>query len=201
MTMGTSAPPTGSTKRMPKISESRSSTATPSVDGEAMTHTAQATVRTAMPMVMKRPAGRTTGRVVMISCSFRKVTTDPLADTPPMSTVRTVATRKKPPFVDPYSRNSTRATRAAAPPPAPLKSATSCGIAVILTLRAATRPMTVPATRATRITMRLSSSMPLKKRITVARSAPTAPRSVPMRADFGDDRPLSDRMKRTAATR
>ena len=71
MTIGTSAPPTGSTKRIPKISERRSSTATPSVDGETMTHTAHATVRTAMPIVTKRPAGKTTGRVVMISCSFR----------------------------------------------------------------------------------------------------------------------------------
>ena len=40
-----------------------------------------------------------------------------------------------------YSESATRAT---APPPTPLKSATICGIAVILTLRAPTTPIAEP---------------------------------------------------------
>ncbi len=39
---------------------------------------------------------------------------------------------------------SAAATSAAAPPPTPLNSATICGIAVILTLRAPTTPITAP---------------------------------------------------------
>ena len=40
--------------------------------------------------------------------------------------------------------NSAQETRAAAPPPTPLNSATICGIAVIFTRRAATAPKPPP---------------------------------------------------------
>ena len=44
--------------------------------------------------------------------------------------------------------NSVTDTRAAAPPPTPLKMATIWGIAVIFTIRAAGTPMAVPMTTA-----------------------------------------------------
>jgi len=44
--------------------------------------------------------------------------------------------------------NSVTDTKAAAPPPTPLKMATICGMAVIFTLRAAGTPMAVPMTTA-----------------------------------------------------
>ena len=44
---------------------------------------------------------------------------------------------------------------AAAPPPTPLKMATSCGMAVILTMRATGTAMTAPSTMATMARIRL----------------------------------------------
>jgi hypothetical protein len=83
--------------------------------------------------ITNRPPGNTTGRVVIISWSFKKVITEPEKETEPTTTVKTVA------IVDAVSlvllllseSYSTIETSAAAPPPTPLKSATSCGIWVI----------------------------------------------------------------------
>ena len=52
-------------------------------------------------------------------------------------------------------RNSTQAISATAPPPTPLNSATICGIAVILTLRAAGMPTAVPSTTPSTISPQL----------------------------------------------
>ena len=54
--------------------------------------------------------------------------TEPENETQPTITVNTVATTSAVLAVDPSLRYSTIATRAAAPPPTPLNSATSCGI-------------------------------------------------------------------------
>ena len=51
--------------------------------------------------------------------------------------------------------NSASATSAAAPPPTPLNRATICGIAVIFTLRAPTRPTAEPISAATTISAQL----------------------------------------------
>ena len=63
-----------------------------------------------------------------------------------LNTATLVGTASKPPEL----RNSTHAINATAPPPTPLKSATICGIWVILTRRAAgtatTTPRTTPST-------------------------------------------------------
>ncbi len=97
-------------------------------------------------------------------------------------------------------RNSPAETSAAAPPPAPLKSATICGIAVILTMRAETRPIGTPMTAPMMISVQLT--MPESKPVaTTAIVMPAIARILPMRALRGELRNLSPRMKRTAVMR
>ncbi|CAB4675945.1 unannotated protein [freshwater metagenome] len=127
ITIGTSAPPTGSTKSMPKISESTSRATSNQTWGLMTNHTAPITVKAATSIVTHFPAGIITGREVISSCNFKKVMIDPLNETEPMTTVKTVAASEIL-FSPPTSRYSITATRAAAPPPTPLNSATSCGI-------------------------------------------------------------------------
>ncbi len=98
------------------------------------------------------------------------------------------------------SVTSRYATSAAAPPPTPLNNATSCGIAVIATRRAAGTPIRQPTTIAPKIHGRLSRSY-ARNVTTIAAAAPTAPISVPSRAVLGDERPFSDRTKQMAAIR
>ena len=86
-----------------------------------------------MAAITKRPPGNTTGRVVINSCNFKKVITEPENDVEPTITVNTVAIKFA---VEGFPsalrfRYSTIATSAAAPPPTPLNSATNCGICVI----------------------------------------------------------------------
>ena len=126
--------------------------------------------------------------------------TEPLNETDPISTVKTDASSAPTPLSSPAERNSTSATMAAAPPPTPLNSATSCGIAVICTWRAAGTPNAVPSTIATRIGKMWSKSSATRVTPT-AITAPTAPSRLPRRAYFGDDSPFSARMKHSAATR
>ena len=95
-------------------------------------------------------------------------------------------------------RNSTDATSAAAPPPTPLNSATSCGIAVIRTCRAVGRPIAVPTTIAPMISPG-ASGVAWSGRRSPPGVAPQDPISVPMRAVRGADRPLRVRMKQIPA--
>ncbi len=96
--------------------------------------------------------------------------------------------------------NSASATRAAAPPPTPLNRATICGIAVIFTLRAPTRPTAAPIMAATTINAQLP--MPSSSSVlTIARIMPTPPIQLPRRACFGDDRKRSAKMKQMIVTR
>ena len=96
--------------------------------------------------------------------------------------------------------SSTNATIAAAAPPTPLKSATSCGIWVICTRYAASAPITVPTATAIKIQPRWSRSLD-KKTITQASTAPIAPIRLPRRAVRGEDSPFKATMKHTAAAR
>ena len=95
---------------------------------------------------------------------------------------------------------SAAATSAAAPPPTPLNSATICGIAVILTLRAPTTPITAPIAIATaiapKLTIRSSASV-----ATIAMSMPTAAMRLPVRAVAGDESRFRPMMKVTSETR
>jgi hypothetical protein len=90
--------------------------------------------------------------------------------------------------------NSTSETSAAAPPPTPLNSATICGIAVILTLRAPTAPIAAPTAPPTAmihqpVTTSLRSSVTM-----IATAIPAAPTWLPRRACLGEERKCSARM-------
>ena len=149
--------------------------------------------------------GNNTGRLVISSCSFAKVTIEPEKLTVPTRMVNAVAIRLKvgvsaPSPSETISCSSSRATSAAAPPPTPLNSATSCGIWVICTRCAPMTPITVPIAIAARISARCSRPLVVST-VIVASTAPAAPSRLPLRAVRGDERPLSARMKQTAATR
>ena len=128
ITIGTSAPPTGSTRSTPPKSPSASST-TASHVSPVSTRATDAAIAATNPRPMSTGSpGNTTGLVVMSSCSFPKVTSDPENETAPTSRLNAIATRTHGSSVCP---SSSRATSAADPPPTPLNRATSWGICVI----------------------------------------------------------------------
>ena len=89
--------------------------------------------------------GNVIGRPLISSCSLPKAISEPANEIEPIraeSTVETDGGRRRGPPVAMW--NSASATSAAAPPPTPLNRATICGIAVIFTLRAPTRPTAAP---------------------------------------------------------
>ena len=90
-----------------------------------MTQIALAMVPPKVAAITNRPPGKITGRVVINSCNFKKVTIEPENEVHPTRTVNTVATTSAVVAVSPSFKYSTIATSAAAPPPTPLKSATS----------------------------------------------------------------------------
>ena len=67
MTIGTSAPPTGSTKSTPNNNESPAKTRRGVVPSEFTTQPALTKVPAKVAAITKRPPGKTTGRVVMSS--------------------------------------------------------------------------------------------------------------------------------------
>ena len=143
MTIGTSAPPTGSTSSTPTSRPTSASTTPTHIVGSLICSPASTTepIRAA-PNTTGRP-GKTTGREVISSWSLAKVITEPAKETEPTRIVNAVASSTNQPGPSrPRSRTSTiscsssNATSAAAPPPTPLNSATICGIWVICTVRA-----------------------------------------------------------------
>ena len=121
---------------------------------------------------------------------------EPLKETQPTTTVNTVKITTAVLAPVPRLRYSTIATSAAAPPPTPLNSATSCGIWVISTLRAAGTPITRPIAIAPTIHQKLWSGsacptsspragVTYRNTESVARVAPKAPIKFPRRAVFG----------------
>ncbi len=93
---------------------------------------------------------------------------------------------------------------AAAPPPTPLKMATICGIAVILTRRAAGTAIDAPTAMATRVSARLrlcARTAGSAKVNATARVAAAAPSRLPLRACLGELSPLRATMKPMAASR
>jgi len=102
----------------------------------------------------------------------------------------------------PWVSSSETATSAAAPPPTPLKAATICGMAVILTVRAETAPSGAPTSTPRMVTA--SPAVVKWRRGRVASSAitmPTAAVWLPCRAPFGELSCFKPRMKSTAAIR
>ena len=94
------------------------------------------------------------------------------------------------------------ATTAAAPPPAPLKMATICGMAVMGTRRAPRTPITEPMPPATsRIHQCWSMPSVVTRVQTTTNVMPAAPSRFPVRAVLGEARNLRARMKVAEATR
>ena len=93
---------------------------------------------------------------------------------------------------------------AAAPPPTPLKMATSWGIAVIFTKRATGTAMAAPSTMAMIVSVRFHPecrSVGRVKVMAMASAADAAPTSSPRRACLGELKPFRAKMKPAIATR
>ena len=127
ITIGTSAPPTGSTSNRPIARPATPSSEASPTDSFETRATASASATAVTPIISQRAPGSTTGRVVISSCSLANVTIEPANDTEPTSTVNAVATISNQPESCPLppTASSTIATSAAAPPPTPLNIATS----------------------------------------------------------------------------
>ena len=139
----------------------------------------------------------------MIPCSFPNAIALPEKETAPMTSARSVAS-VGPNSSAPKSRcleNSRIETSAAAPPPAPLNSATIWGIAVIFTVRAPAKPATPPTTIPARMIGIPPRTSAAKNVAITAMSMPAAAMRLPMTAVVGDERPFRPRMKVTAAMR
>ena len=154
------------------------------------------------PNTTGRP-GKTTGRVVMSSCSLANVTDEPVNETAPTSSVNAIAASAHPPT---SSRAATcreleqrdqrrRAAADAVEERDQLRHLRSSGRGA----RRRRRP-TVPTAMAARIGGEVVE-LDVERTRTTAISAPAAPIRLPRRAVLGEDSPLSARMKQTAATR
>src|SRR2546430_17212242 len=80
------------------------------------------------------------GVPVIKACSLDKATRLPAKDTEPITMLKTLGKARANGGCEPCKSSSETATSAAAPPPTPLKRATICGMAVILTRRAPKGP-------------------------------------------------------------
>ena len=200
MTTGMSAPPIGRTNMTPKSSASpirAMSTHSPSTPAIAATPRAAAPSRTRMLTTFC--PGKTIGRPLMSSWSFPYAIAEPANEIDPISAESTTETVSSPAGSATLC-HSASATSAAAPPPTPLKIATICGIAVMRTVRAPTRPTTVPTTSPA--TIRPQFPMPSSRSVVaIATSIPAPPIQFPLRACFGDERNLRATMKQTIVTR
>ncbi len=139
-----------------------------------------------------RAPGKMIGLPGMSPCSFPDAMSDPVNVIEPMTTPRTtksVIETEAPPAATPWSRKSWIATRAAAPPPTALKMETSCGMAVIGTVRAVTSPAAPPIAKPTMmITQAVIGAPSRSRRTAVAPTAsvmPAAERRLPFRAVAG----------------
>ena len=165
------------------------------------------TSATASAPVTSCEPGYFTGREAITPCSLPQATTEPVRLTEPMTAPSSVAMTKasgssSPGWSELSRWNSTTATSTAAPPPAPLKMATICGMAVIATRLAPSQPATAPMAPPTDddppvVEHALGREEGPSPR---SRAMPAAPSRLPVRADFGLARNLSARMNVTLAT-
>ena len=138
----------------------------------------------------------------MSSCSFANATMLPAKEIDPMTMLKTLGNASAKGGWLPKVSSSDTATRAAAPPPTPLNSATICGIAVIFTIRAPNVPTAPPIRTPITITIspvvvKCSSGIVAPIAITI----PAAAVKLPLRAPLGELSCLRPRMNSTAAMR
>ena len=129
----------------------------------------------------------------MIPWSLPPAISEPVNVTDPMTAPRTtkIVVDTSAPVLESRMKSSI-ATSAAAPPPTALNSDTSCGIAVIFTLRAMYRPAPPPMANPTRMMAQAVTLMPpgrTTSQMRVARTAtviPAALSRLPLRAVAGE---------------
>ena len=201
ITTGMSAPPIGSTKRIPKRSASPiSASSAHSASTPAITAMPSPTAPRKTAALATFCAGNTIGRPERSSWSLANATSEPENEIEPISAERTIETISSLATSPLPTWNSASATSAAAPPPTPLNRATICGIAVIFTVRAPTTPTTVPIAAAT--TSRAQLPIPSSRSVvTIAIAMPSPPTQLPCRACFGDESCRSATMKQMIAAR
>src|SRR6266540_1988723 len=149
---------------------------------------------TARAMLSARTPGNTTGRLAMTPCSLPEAMSEPENVTAPITTSRTVGTPTRAGMAPPCAvvrRKSCAATSAAAPPPTALNRLTSCGIAVIATVRAAYQPASVPTQAPAASTIQpVVETVPERTSTTrvaaTAAAMPLADRVLPRRAVTGE---------------
>ena len=141
------------------------------------------------------------------SCSLTKAIALPENETEPISTPSSTSAVTYTAGLSPSEcrwSSSMIEISAAAPPPTPLKMATSWGMAVIFTMRATGTAMAAPSTMAMIVSMRFLPECRSVGRVKVmptARVAAAAPTRLPRRACLGELRPFRAKMKPTMATR
>jgi hypothetical protein len=200
MTIGTSAPPTGSTNSTPTVKLINANATVTQAGAPNGNHTPPATVAISRAANMAGRPGKTKGRPVISSCSRAKATMEPENATAPTSTVKPATASCAFPVDESAANSSSEATMTPASPPSPLKTATICGMAVIATRWAATTPIAAPTAIAAKIGRRLSG-LSTRKTTTRATAAPAAPIQLPSRARRGEASAFSATMKQTAPSR
>ncbi|GIU92868.1 MAG: hypothetical protein KatS3mg011_1774 [Acidimicrobiia bacterium] len=199
ITTGMSAPPIGRVPVTPTIRpipmRSAATAGWASTIVEAAT-TSNPPARTAST---SRFPGKVTGAESTRPCSLPKAISDPLKVTAP--TARDTAAATDTGIGPPGKRTtSANATSVEAPPPKPLNTATSWGIAVIGTWRASTVPTTEPTSNPVAIVQ--YETTPRSANVTTtASSMPPAAIRLPDLAVAGEARRFKPRMKATADSR
>jgi len=216
ITTGMSAPPIGSTIRMPNASAATMTATSSQVFGAATSQAPPPRATTALRMLRARDPAKVIGAPETQPWSLPAAISDPEKVIEPMMTSSTTGT-EKPAVMEPSPsarEKSTTPTTAAAPPPTALKSETSCGIAVICTRRAETRPAREP-TRSPAIRVPQpqpetwmsppsAAVPPVASRATVptiAAAMPDAESRLPRRAVAGERIRCRPSTKHTAAAR
>ena len=146
--------------------------------------------------------------------SLAEATSEPVKVTEPIRTSATMNRTSQPSrLASPPSgvrslawrTRSSTASSAAAPPPTALKSETSCGMAVMATVRAMRRPAYPPTARPPRMMPQLSRlGLPLATQMSSAVTAvimPAAERRLPLRAVAGEFIKCRPTAKRAAPAR
>ncbi len=190
ITTGMSAPPIGRTIVTPKMRPATTTTVriarvavlvSDSAPAEPrISATVPATATRAMRIVTIRPPGTLIGLPGMRPWSLPPAMSEPVNVTDPMTAPRTTKIvvsigATAPPEL--RRMKSSMATRAAAPPPTALNRDTSCGIAVIFTVRAACRPAPPPMRNPTTM---IPQAMPLRPPSRVARPTSVAMTAIVM---------------------
>jgi len=158
--IGISAPPTRTANarpsRLPKTASSANAAAAVSIP--ASNPASAAAAMTSKRMTVSRCPGQTSGCCARMRCSLPAATRLPARVTAPIRSARQTVRRANRPASAAWC-HAPRAIRADEAPPRPLSRAINCGMAMIRTLIAATRPAARPIARAIKTSAALKSRL------------------------------------------